>query len=158
MALKEAGANGVVMAEPVAGLMSNDDCLNFSSLYVKYIVKKVQDDHFSVILHNCGNTGHCTKAMAATESAMYHFGNKCSMCEVIEDVPSNALAMGNIDPVSIFKDAKPWEMKQTVIHLLDKMKNHPNFVLSSGCDTPPHTPMENIDAFFEALDAWNQKN
>lgn len=66
MALKETGANGVVMAEPAAGLMSDDDCKTFSSDYVKEIVDKVQDDYFTVVLHNCGNTGHCTKAMVAT--------------------------------------------------------------------------------------------
>ena len=37
MALKQTGANGVVMAEPAAGLMSNDDCKTFSSQYVKQI-------------------------------------------------------------------------------------------------------------------------
>ena len=64
-ALKETGANGVMMAEPAAGLLSNDDCLTFSSQYVRQIVERVQDDHFILILHNCGNTGHCTKAMVS---------------------------------------------------------------------------------------------
>ena len=153
LALKETGANGVMMAEPAAGLMSNDDCRNFSSAYVRYIVSKVQDDNFMVILHNCGNTGHCTE----TGAAAYHFGNKCKMEEVIRDVPSTALAMGNIDPVSVFKDGTPEKMHQKVIDLLEKTKDYPNFVLSSGCDTPPHTPMENIDAFFAALDEWNKQ-
>jgi len=157
LALKETGANGVVMAEPAAGLMSNDDCLTFSSDYVKRIVDRVQDDSFIVVLHNCGNTGHCTKAMVATGAAAYHFGNKCRMEEVICDVPPTALAMGNVDPVSVFKDGTTQEMRQTVCDLLDKMKDYPNFVLSSGCDTPPHTPKENIDAFFEALKEWNDR-
>lgn len=156
-ALKQTGANGVLMAEPAAGLMSNDDCLNFSSAYVKYIINKVQDGNFIVILHNCGNTGQCTKAMASTGAAAYHFGNKCQMEEVIRDVPPTALAMGNIDPVSVFKDSTPEEMRKTVLNLLDKMKDYPNFVLSSGCDTPPHTPIENINAFFEALGEWNHR-
>ena len=108
LALRETGANGVVMAEPAAGLMSNEQCVDFSSLYVKYIVSKVQ------------------------------------------------MGMGNIDPVSVFKDAMPAQMKQTVKHLLDNTKKFPNFVLSSGCDTPPHTPLHNIDAFFEALKEWNE--
>lgn len=157
MALKETGANGVVMAEPAAGLMSDDDCKTFSSDYVKEIVDKVQDDYFTVVLHNCGNTGHCTKAMVATGSGAYHFGNKCDMSEVIRDVPPTALAMGNLDPVSVFKDATPGEMRAETLSLLEKMADYPNFVLSSGCDTPPHTPMENIDAFFEALDEYNRK-
>ena len=156
-ALKLAGAHGVMMAEPAAGLLSNEDCRTFSSQYVKRIVERVQDDGFIVILHNCGNTGHCTRAMVETGAAAYHFGNKCQMDEVIRDVPSTALAMGNIDPVSLFKDGKPEQMRQAVLDLVEKMKDYPNFVLSSGCDTPPHTPLENVDAFFEALKEYNRQ-
>ena len=156
-ALKLTGANGVLMAEPAAGLLSNDDCLAFSSQYVKRIVDRVQDDNFIIILHNCGNQGHCTRAMVATGAAAYHFGNKCQMEEVIRDVPPTALAMGNLDPVSLFKDGTPEQMHEATINLLEKMRPYPNFVLSSGCDTPPHTPIENINAFFEALNQWNKQ-
>ena len=65
--------------------------------------------------------------------------------------------MGNIDPVSIFKDRLPEQMREAVTDLLERMKNYPNFVLSSGCDTPPHTPMANIEAFFQALEEWNRQ-
>lgn len=157
LALKETGVNGVVMAEPAAGLLSNDDCMRFSSIFVKRIVDAVQDDYFTVVLHNCGNTGHCTKAMAATDAAAYHFGNKCDMAEVIQDIPANALAMGNLDPVSMFKDATPEEMKELTANLMKRMAAYPNFVVSSGCDTPPHTPFANIDSFFEAVKEYNDK-
>lgn len=156
-ALKQTGANGVLMAEPAAGLLSDDDCRVFSSQYVRQIVEQVQDEEFIVILHNCGNTGHCTKAMVSTGAAAYHFGNKCRMEEVIADVPLTALTMGNIDPVSIFKDGTPAQMRQAVFDLLRKMKDYPNFVLSSGCDTPPHTPGANIDAFFQTLKECNSQ-
>lgn len=158
VALKETGVNGVVMAEPAAGLMSNEDCMRFSSDFVKRIVDEVQDDDFAVILHNCGNTGHCTKAMADTGSAAYHFGNKCRMDEVIRDVPSEALALGNLDPVSVFKEDTPEGVYNATVELLNSMKGFPNFVISSGCDTPPHTPLENIDAFFKAVSDYNCKN
>lgn len=156
-ALKECGVNAVMMAEPAAGLMSDEDCRRFSSDYVKKIVDAVQDDFFSVILHNCGNTGHCTGAMVATGSAAYHFGNKCDMAEVSRDVPASALTMGNLDPVSVFKDSTPEQIYHDTTMLLEKMKEFPNFVLSSGCDTPPHTPMVNIDSFFKALYDFNNK-
>ena len=155
-ALKQTGVNGVLMAEPAAGLMSNDDCKTFSSAYVKYIVNKVQDDNFIVVLHNCGNQGHCTEAMVETGAAAYHFGNKCQMEEVIKEVPPTALAMGNLDPVSLFKDGAPEQMRKATLDLLEKTRQYPNFVLSSGCDTPPHTPIENVNEFFKALDDWNK--
>ena len=155
MALKATGVNGVVMAEPAAGLLSDEDCTQYSSVFIKEIVEKVQDDHFTVILHNCGNTGHCTKAMVATGAAAYHFGNKIDMVEALKEVPADALAMGNLDPVSLFKADTPEVMKKATLDLLEATKSYPNFVLSSGCDTPPHTPAENIDAFFAALNEFN---
>ena len=154
-ALKETGVNGVVMAEPAAGLMSDEDCRRFSSDYVKKIVDALQDDTFTIVLHNCGNTGHCTGAMAATGAGAYHFGNKCDMAEVIRDIPATALAMGNLDPVTIFKESTPERMREATKSLLERMSGYPNFVLSSGCDTPPHTPFANIDAFFDTLKEYN---
>lgn len=155
LALKATGANGVLMAEPAAGLMSDEDCREFSSKYVKRIVDAVQDETFMVVLHNCGNTGHCTQAMVATGADGYHFGNKCVMAEVMKDIPADKLGMGNLDPVSIFKQGTPDEIYKATTELLESCKNFPNFVISSGCDTPPHTPMANVDAFFDAISHWN---
>jgi uroporphyrinogen-III decarboxylase len=30
------------------------------------------------------------------------------------------------------------------------MKPHPNFILATGCNLPPDTPLKNISAFMEA--------
>lgn len=151
VALKATGADGVLMAEPAAGLLSNDDCLKFSSRYVKQIVAAVQDESFMLILHNCGNTGHCTEAMVATGADAYHFGNKCRMADVMPLLPKDKLGMGNLDPVSVMKDCSPEEVKAATQQLVEECKAFPNFVLSTGCDTPPGTALENVDAFFDAL-------
>ena len=45
-AMKETGINGVILAEPAAGLVSNDDCLQYSATYVRKIVNAVQDERF----------------------------------------------------------------------------------------------------------------
>lgn len=150
-ALKATGVNGVLMAEPAAGLMSNDDCKTFSSQYVRQIIDRVQDDSFMVVLHNCGNSGHCTDAMVATGAHGIHLGNKCDMKQILDDAPADILVMGNLDPVTVFKQATPQEVYDAARALLDRCASHPNFVMSSGCDTPPHTPMENVDAFFRAV-------
>ncbi|HIU83179.1 MAG TPA: hypothetical protein IAC70_04430 [Candidatus Faecicola pullistercoris] len=51
-----AGADGIIIAEPLAGLFSADMAAEFSSKYVKEIVYYVKDDRFAVIYYNCGNT------------------------------------------------------------------------------------------------------
>ena len=73
------------------------------------------------------------------------------MEEVLREVPPTALAMGNIDPVSVMKDGTADDVRQAVADLLERTRNFPNFVLSTGCDVPPHTPIANIEAFFEEL-------
>jgi uroporphyrinogen decarboxylase len=154
--LKNLGCAGVVIAEPAAGLLSNDDCLAFSSRYVKQIVNQLQDERFIVVLHNCGNSGHCTGAMLQTGAGALHFGNAIDMVATLEACPANVLVMGNVDPVGIMKQQQPEQIKCFVTDLLERTVAYPNFILSTGCDLPPHVPFKNIDAYFEALATFNQ--
>ena len=155
-ALKTAGINGVVIAEPAAGLLSDDDCRQYSSLFVKQIVDALQDDSFSVILHNCGNTGQCSQAMLYAGAHGYHFGNAMNMVEALKACPPDVLVMGNLDPVGVFRMSTPDQVKQSAKNLLEQTAGYKNFVLSSGCDVPPHTPLENVEAFYDALAEFNQ--
>lgn len=156
-AMKEAGIDGVIVAEPAAGLVSNDDCYAYSSVYVRKIVDAVQDSSFKVILHNCGNMGQCTDAMVRSGAAALHFGNRTDMVQALKECPPDLEVMGNIDPVGIFRQGRPETVREATRTLLEATSEYPNFVLSSGCDIPPHTPMENIAAFYEALEEYNSK-
>jgi len=156
-AIKKTGASGVILAEPAAGLLSNEDCQQCSSIYVKQIVDACQDDNFSIIMHNCGNTGHCTPAMLHTGAHAYHLGNVINMVEAMETFPPDVLVMGNLDPVGVFKMSTPEQVKQTTKNLLEQTAKYNNFVLSSGCDVPPHTSLDNVKAFYEALAEFNNK-
>ena len=155
--LKQCGCSGVVIAEPAAGLLSNDDCQIFSSDYVKRIVDAVQDDHFMVVLHNCGNSGQCTRAMVSTGADAYHFGNAIDMIDALNQCPNDKLVMGNVDPSGIMKMSTATEVKEFTANLLERTSGFKNFVLSTGCDLPPNVPPENIAAFFEALNDYNNE-
>lgn len=155
--LKAIGSSGVVVAEPAAGLLSNEDCQLFSSVYVKRLVDELQDDSFIIILHNCGNSGHCTDAMLYTGAAAYHFGNAIDMVETLKVCPKDKMIMGNVDPVGVMKMMNPTEIKAFIADLLVRTAEFDNFVLSTGCDLPPHVPAENVEAFFEALKDFNAK-
>lgn len=154
--LKRIGCSGVVVAEPAAGLLANDDCQMFSSEYVKRLVDELQDETFTIVLHNCGNRGHCTDAMLYTGANAYHFGNAIDMVETLKYCPKDKLIMGNVDPVGVMKMQSPTEIKAYISDLLKRTSGFDNFVLSTGCDLPPHVPAENVQAFFGALDEYNQ--
>ena len=157
-AMKETGISGVIMAEPAAGLVSNDDCYQYSSIYVKKVIDAVQDDTFKVVLHNCGNTGHCTDAMVRSGAAAIHVGNRADMLQVLQACPSDLPVMGNIDPVGVMQQASPEQVYAAVSELLEKTAGYDNYILSSGCDVPPHTPVDNIKAFYRALSDYNEKD
>ena len=151
-AYREAGADGIVMAEPVAGLLSPSLEEEFSAPYVKQIVDAVQDDSFAVIYHNCGdNVPKMLDSILSTGAMAYHFGNAVDLeKDILAKVPTNVAVMGNIDPAGVLRMSTPEGVRQATTELLQKCSPYPNFVLSSGCDIPPKTPWENIDAFFAA--------
>jgi len=154
-AYKEAGVNGIVIAEPAAGLISPVQCEAFSSDYVSRIVSAVQDENFMIILHNCGNTTKLVPAILATGVMGIHFGNSVDMSDIMPRIPKYVLAFGNIDPV-LFRDGRTSEVRERTTELLKQMRGYRNFVLSSGCDIPPGTPSSNIDEFFTALKSYNE--
>lgn len=154
-AFKAAGASGIVMAEPLAGIMSPAMAEEFSVPYVKQIIEAVQDDEFAVIYHNCGNAVlSMAEQIFSQGAAAYHFGNAVDMASMLEKAPAGTICMGNIDPVAQFADGTPESMRAAVKDLLDRCAKYPNFVISSGCDIPHHTSWENIDAFFKAVGQW----
>lgn len=157
-AIKETGVDGVIMADPVAGLISNDDCEIYSSPYILRIAQEVQDENFLLILHNCGNGGHCTEAMLHSGAGALHFGNKIDMLDALNHTPGDMMIMGNLDPVGLFKQASADAMYAATKNLLAETASYPNFVLSSGCDVPPHIPEDNIKAFYQALKDYSKEN
>lgn len=154
-AYRSLGIDGVIMAEPAAGLLGEEECNTYSSAYIKEIVNGLQDENFLVVLHNCGHNGMLARSMVSTGAGALHFGNAAEMERVLQEVPKDILVMGNIDPVHVLKEGTPEFVKQQTEALLEKAKDYSNFVLSSGCDLPPHVPLENITAFFEALEEYN---
>ena len=158
LAMKGTGIDGVILAEPASGLVSNDDCYLYSSVYVRRIVDAVQDDGFSIVLHNCGNTGHCTDAMIRSGASALHFGNRADMVEALKTCPPELPVMGNIDPVTVMQQASPNQVYAAVSELLGKTAGFGNFILSTGCDVPPRTPVVNIQAFYQALSDYNEKD
>lgn len=157
-AYRDAGANGVVIAEPLAGLLSPALAEEFSGPYVKQIVDAVQDENFIVIYHNCGNTTIQTiDSILDTGAAAYHFGNAIDMAEMMKLIPSDTVAMGNIDPAREFKNGTPESIRAATLGVMEACCNYKNFVISSGCDIPPLSRWENIDAFFAAVEEFYQR-
>lgn len=158
-AYRAAGADGVVMAEPLAGLLPPDMNDEFSIPYVKEIREAVEDDSFLFGYHNCGNAvSHQLHSLAELHLSLYHIGNAIPMKLALENLPETSLVMGNVDPAGEFCNGTPESIRSAARALLEGCSVHPNFVISSGCDIPPASRWDNIDAFFDEVKAFYQND
>lgn len=158
-AYKATGADGVVMAEPLAGILSPSMAEDFSHPYVKRIIEAVQTDEFAVIYHNCGNAAVAMSDGIFDLGAMgYHFGDAIVMKDICEKAPSDVLVMGNVSPSVELRNGTPESVREATLKIMSECCSYPNFVISTGCDVPPMSPWENIDAFFAAVDEYYDNN
>ncbi len=151
LAYKAAGANGVIIAEPLAGLLSPELNDGFSVPYMRRIVEEVRSDDFAVIYHNCGNAvKDLIHSIITIGASAYHLGNAVRMKEILERVPPDILLMGNLSPSEI-RTGTPDSVREAARALLHECGSHPNFIPSTGCDIPPMSSWANIDAFLDAV-------
>lgn len=157
-AFKDAGADGVVVAEPLAGLLPPELLGEFSAPYVKRVVDEVQDGSFAVVYHNCGpSVVKAHEQVFSCGAAAYHFGNAVDMADILPLAPAGALVMGNVDPAGQIRNGTPESVREATLALMEACAGYPNFVPSTGCDVPPMSPWENIRAFFDAVEEFYDK-
>lgn len=153
-AFKDAGANGIAIAEPAAGLLSPGLIETFSTPYVKRICEAVEDDSFMVLYHNCGNVVPLLENIRGIGAGGYSFGNAVDLEETLKVIPEDSIVIGNIDPAGIIRNGTPEQIRKETLALMKRCCKYPNFVIASGCDIPPMTPLENIEAFFQAAEEF----
>lgn len=151
-AMKDAGADGIMMAEPLAGIISPAMADEFSTPYVKGVIDALQDENFAIIYHNCGNSvPQMLDGIFSLGAVAYHFGNAVDMEQILKAAPADCLCMGNVDPAAILAEGTPEMVKAATRELIAKCGSYKNFVPSSGCDIPAHAKWENLQAFFAAV-------
>jgi uroporphyrinogen decarboxylase len=149
-ALKAAGADGLIMAEPSAGLLSPRAVRTFSSPYIQEVVRGVSDSPFAFLLHNCAAKLVHLPAILAAGPRLFHFGAPMDLPAALAQVSPDIVLCGNLDPAGVFCQSTQEQVDARTRELLAATQSFPNFILSSGCDVPPSAPFANLEAFFEA--------
>ncbi|MBR2413374.1 MAG: uroporphyrinogen decarboxylase family protein [Clostridia bacterium] len=150
-AFKAAGADGVVLAEPVAGMLSPNLAKQFSDPFVTRIFDAVQDETFVTVYHNCGNAvANMKENLSNLPADVFHFGNAVNLSEMLPAFSKDKVVMGNVDPV-LFKTGSAQDVASQTLGILKECSVFENFMLSSGCDIPADAKWENLDAYFKTV-------
>jgi len=147
-AFKSAGASGIIIAEPSAGLLSPRALAEYSSAFVRRIIGSVEGGGFEVVLHNCAAKSLHLGALRESGAHMFHFGAPMDIPAALKGLPAGTIVCGNLDPAAVFVHSPADVVARLTRELIASTGGNPNFVVSSGCDVPAATPHENLDAFF----------
>lgn len=148
-----AGAQVICVLEPSAVMLGPDIFWQFSSQFVRHIVESCCYTGVSTIYHTCGNTMHLLEKMAESGVDGVSLDSPdvgVDLPEVARRLPESVVVIGNINPTGAILSGTPEQVEHEVVALLDAMTPYPNFVLSTGCDLPQETPLNNIRAFMRA--------
>jgi uroporphyrinogen decarboxylase len=149
-AFRMAGADGVIMAEPSAGLLSPAAVATFSSCPVRRIVESTPRDTFSFVLHNCAARLVHLPSILGAGARTLHFGAPMDLPVALRQVDAECVVCGNLDPAGVFCQNDPRIVEDQTTRLMRATAKSHNHVLSSGCDLPPGVSLENLDAFYRA--------
>lgn len=148
-----AGAQAICILEPSAVMLGPDQFERFSAQYVHHINNSCRYTRVATIYHTCGNTMHLTDKMVGSGVNAISLDSPAAgvnLPEVAKRVPPEVILMGNSNPTGALLKGRPGDVESEVLDLMRRMAPYPNFVLSTGCDLPQETPLENIHAFMRA--------
>ncbi|HEX3049984.1 MAG TPA: uroporphyrinogen decarboxylase family protein [Aggregatilineaceae bacterium] len=146
-ALAAAGADMIAILDPSAVMLSPRQYREFSGNYTRQIIEKLDA---VPILHICGNTNHLIKEMVATGAEGLSLDSLVDFPTIAAKIPSDVVLIGNVNPTAVMVDDAPQDVYRKTRELIESMAAYPNFILSTGCDLPPETPLVNIHAFMQA--------
>jgi uroporphyrinogen decarboxylase len=144
--LEESGVDFLVMADPTSSLISGKHFLTHSKEHIKAVRRSVSID---IVLHMCGKSGHLIKDMVETGVAGISLDQNVNLSDAVKAVPRSVMVFGNYPPTNLTFE-KPEQIRRNVEAMLAPVEGAGNVVASTGCDLPPFTPAENIDAFIQA--------
>jgi uroporphyrinogen decarboxylase len=152
---------GIGMADPLAsGTVIGAKVFNeFVSPYMREIIKRaIEKTGRKPSLHLCGNTYKIWSEIATFDIASFSLDNVVDIGLAREEIGHKVCLMGNVDPSLVIMRGNRNIIFAAVAECLNKAGDNPRgFILSSGCQIPITTPMENVDCFMEAARELGKK-
>ena len=132
----------LILAEPTGGLVPEEV---FSDFIKPFLTRLIQDARIPVIIHSCGRVSHLLGGFVGTGALGMSVGNSVDIYDAALKW-KKIIWVGNYPPINLLTQTRN-EIATNVKAILKKFDGIRNFVLSTGCDIPYSTPMENIETF-----------
>jgi uroporphyrinogen decarboxylase len=148
----DAGARVICILEPSAALLAPDQFKQFSLDYVDQICNTLNNRQIPCLLHVCGNTTPLLPVIAQSAADGFSLDSEATGLnweKVVQLIPESKVLLGNINPTGAILKGDRAALSKEINRVLMQTERRRNFILSTGCDLPPNTPLEMIDHFME---------
>jgi MtaA/CmuA family methyltransferase len=146
----EAGAKFIGVGDAVASLASPQDYAEFNLPYLARVVDAIKQRGAYVKYHACGRTKHIWPSIKQLNIDILNLDSLIDFAEAREFFGDKFVLKGNVNPISELMDATPAVVRAASKASFEKAGRHGRFILSPGCEVPPSTPHENLEALVES--------
>ena len=145
------GADIVVVADPTAStdLISPAMFEDLAFPYIKEVIRAIDEAGAVPSLHICGNTSPILEKMVDTGAKVLELDEKVDLGEAKKRVGMRICLMGNVDTTLLLR-GRPADVELKAKDCIDKAASGSGFILSSGCEIPLKTPIDNLRSMVQA--------
>jgi MtaA/CmuA family methyltransferase len=151
--LQAAGADMICILDPTAMMLSPRAYWQFAGKSIQNVVRHLDT---RTILHICGNTEHLAKLMSETGVHALSLDSLVNLPKIADSISRDVVLIGNVDPVGTMLQGNTEKVRRDTLALLEKMRKYDNFIVSTGCDLPTETPLENIVEFVNVAKSFQR--
>jgi len=136
------------IAEPASSgdVISPEHFRRHSLPYLKELVDFFHSLDIKVILHICGWNDNRLQDIAGVRADCFSPGETTNLAKVKEIVGSKSCIFGNVAP-QVLTESREKVVECAEENIFTGNRNKKGYVLSTGCDISPFTPIENVKTF-----------
>jgi len=149
-ALAKAGAHAITYGESTGSLVSREQFEAYVLPANRRVVERIKAaTGLPVFFHMCGKVDHIVDLMAKTGADCLELDSFTDLGAAYEKTGRSLCITGTVDTVSLLLEGSPQEVYEASLECI-RVSGGKRLILSSGCETPRHTPPENIRAMVRA--------
>lgn len=145
--------DAIFLLDPYAGMLEVKEFATYAGKPLEELTNYIHNLGKDSLLHICGRAAKHLSGMVSTGVDGISLDSpemEIELPKLINQVPKDVVLVGNINPTGYMQNGTPQQVYAEVQNLVFQLRNHPNFLLSTGCDLPADTPLKNIEAFIKA--------
>jgi len=154
----QAGADFLWIGEPTSSAerISKKLLNRYVTPYLGKLIKALKSHKVKIMMHVCGDTNDRIEEFVATGIDALSVSERVDLETARKVVGDDFCLWGNVAP-ALLVSGSPEEVEAEAREAVEKgIGGNGNFVLSSGCRTPPEVPPENIAAMVKAARAFSR--